>query len=90
VGHRVERQSPYAAPMSFLVVVLVILIVVGMLLWLGAIADAADYPSEDFAAVGRTKRSTITFIAVTLVFGGIWYWLAIRGGLRRAARTLDN
>jgi hypothetical protein len=76
--------------MSFLVVVLVILVVVGMLLWLGAIADAADYPPEDFAAVGRTKRSTILFIALTLVFGGVWYWMAIRSGLRRAATTLDN
>ena len=70
--------------------VLVILIVVGMLLWLGALADAADYPPEDYAAVGRTKRSTITFIALTLVVGGAWYWLAIWRGLRGAAKTLGN
>jgi hypothetical protein len=76
--------------MPFLILVLVILIVVGMLLWLGALADAADYPPEDFAAIGRTKRSTITFVALTLVVGGIWYWLAIRNGLRRAAKRLDN
>jgi len=72
--------------MSFLVVVLVILIVVGMLLWLGALADAADYPPEAFTAIGRTKRSTIVFIALTLVVGGVWYWMMIRAGLRRAAR----
>jgi hypothetical protein len=76
--------------MSFLVVVLVILIVVGMLLWLGALADAADYPPEDYVAVGRTKRSTITFIALTLVVGGIWYWMAIRRGLRSEAKRLGN
>ena len=76
--------------MSFLVVVLVILIVVGMLLWLGAIADAADYPPEDYVAIGRTKRSTITIIAVTIVFGGVWYWLAIRRRLRSTAERLGN
>ena len=70
--------------MSFLVVILVILIVVGMLLWLGALADAADYPPEAFTAIGRTKRSTI---ALTLVVGGIWYWVTIRARLRNAART---
>ncbi|MGZ4688883.1 MAG: hypothetical protein ACXVKA_00845 [Acidimicrobiia bacterium] len=70
-----------------LVVVLAIVLVVGMLVWLGALADASDYPAADFVAIGRTKRATITFIALTLAVGGVWYWLRVRGGLRRVARA---
>jgi hypothetical protein len=68
-----------------LLVIIAIVVVTGMLLWLGALADAADSPSEDFTAVGRTKRSTLAFVALTLVVGGAWYWLIIRPDLRRAS-----
>jgi hypothetical protein len=73
-------------PAPIIIVILAIVIVVGMLLWLGALADSADYPPDVFEAVGRTKRSTITFIAITLVVGGAWYWMKIRGPLRAEAR----
>ena len=73
-----------------LVVVLAIAIVIGMLLWLGALADLADYPPEDFVTLGRTKRATIRFVALTLVVGGAWYWLKIRGPLRAASRTPEG
>jgi hypothetical protein len=70
----------------FLIVLVAIVLVAGMLLWLGALADAVDSPPEAFAAIGRTKRSTIVLIALTWVFGGIWYWIAMRAELRRASR----
>jgi hypothetical protein len=76
--------------MMLLVVVLAILIVIGMLLWLGAIADLVDYPPEDFVALGRTKRATIRLVALTLVFGGVWYWLKLRGPLRAVSRTPEG
>jgi RsiW-degrading membrane proteinase PrsW (M82 family) len=68
--------------MAFLVVIVAIVIVVGLLLWLGAIADAADLPPEAFTELGRTKRATITLVALTFVFGGVWYWVSMRGRLR--------
>ena len=68
-----------------LVVLFAIAVVTGMLLWFGALADGVDTPAEAFTAVGRTKRATLVFVALTLVVGGVWYWLAIRPGLRRAS-----
>jgi len=73
----------------FLIVVIGIAIAVGMLLWGGALADAVDYEPEAFVAVGRTKRSTLVFIACTFGIGGFWYWVVIRGPVRRAALAIE-
>jgi hypothetical protein len=73
-------------PPPIVVVLVAISFVIGMLLWLGALADSADYPPDVFVAIGRTKRGTITFIALTLVIGGAWYWMKIRAPLRAEAR----
>ena len=67
-----------------LVVIIAIVVVTGMLLWFGALADGADTAPEVFTAAGRTKRSTLVFVGLTLVVGGVWYWAVIRPGLRRA------
>ncbi len=74
---------------TFLIVVIGIVVAIGMLLWGGALADAVDYEPEAFAAVGRTKRSTLVFIALTFAVGGFWYWVAIRGPVRRAALAIE-
>ena len=74
----------------FLFVLIAIALVMGMLLWLGALADGSDYPDEVFVALGRTKRKTLVLIGVTLVFGGAWYWLRIRPGLRSASTALGD
>jgi hypothetical protein len=67
-----------------LVVVIAIVLVGGMLLWMGALADAAQYDDAVFPAIGRTKRSTLTVVALTWAVGGAWYWLRAKPRLRRA------
>jgi hypothetical protein len=67
-----------------LLVVLAIVLVSGMLLWMGALADAAQYDDATFTAVGRTKGSTLIVVAVTWAFGGAYYWTKLKPGLRRA------
>jgi hypothetical protein len=74
---------------TFLIVIIGLVIAIGMLLWGGGLADAVDYEPEAFVAVGRTKRSTIVFIAATFAVGGFWYWVVIRGPVRRAALTIE-
>jgi hypothetical protein len=54
-----------------------------MLLWAGALADAAQYDAATFAAVDRTKSSVLILVAVTWGFGGAWYWLRLKPRLRR-------
>ena len=61
-----------------------IVLVAGMLLWMGALADGAQYEEREFAAIGRAKRSTVLLVAFTWAFGGAWYWLRIKPQLRRA------
>jgi hypothetical protein len=67
-----------------LVVVIAIVLVGGMLLWIGALADAAQFGDDDFAAIGRTKRATLTLVALTWAFGGAYYWMRLKPRLRRA------
>jgi hypothetical protein len=74
---------------TFLIAIIGIVIAVGMLLWGGGLADAVDYEPEAFVAVGRTKRSTLVFIALTFAVGGFWYWAFIRTPVRRAALELE-
>ena len=83
------RRHAAAMPPAFLVAVIGVVIVVSMTLWGGALADVVDYPPEAFAAVGRTKRSTLVFIALTLIIGALWYWFAIRADVRHAARAME-
>lgn len=68
----------------FLIVVVVIVGLAGMLVWVGALADAAQYDAATFTAVGRTKRATLTVVAITWAFGGLWYWLRLKRPLRAA------
>jgi hypothetical protein len=75
-GH--TRMSPFA------IVVIVIVGLSGMLLWVGALVDAAQYDAAIFRAVGRAKRATLTIVAVTWAFGGAWYWLRLKRPLRAA------
>jgi fumarate reductase subunit D len=74
----------------FLFVLIAIVLVMGMLLWLGALADGSDYAEEVFVAIGRTKGRTLVLVGLTLVFGGTWYWLRIRPGLRLASTALGD
>lgn len=72
------------------VVILTILIVVGMLLWFGAIADSADYPPAAYTAIGRNKGKTLWIIVLTLIVGAAWYWLKVRVPLRAADRAMGD
>ena len=65
-----------------LVVVIAIVLVAGMLLWMGALADAAQCGDADFAAIGRTKRATLALVALTWAFGGAYYWTRVKPRLR--------
>jgi hypothetical protein len=67
----------------FLFVVIAIVLVGGMLLWVGALVDAAQYDDAAFAAAGRVKRSTLTLVALTWAFGGGYYWAKIKPQLRQ-------
>jgi len=66
-----------------LVVLVAIVGVGGMLLWVGALVDAAQYDDDAFTAVDRAKRSTVLLVAFTWAFGGAWYWLRLKPRLRR-------
>jgi hypothetical protein len=61
-----------------LVVLIAIIGVGGMLLWIGALVDAAQYDDTRFAAIGRDKRSTVLLVTFTWALGGSWYWLRLK------------
>jgi hypothetical protein len=65
-------------------VLIAIVLVGGMLLWMGALADAGQCADRDFVAIGRTKRATLTLVALTWAFGGAYYWSRIKPQLRRS------
>ena len=62
----------------FLFIVIAIVGVTGMLLWVGALIDAAQYDDRFFDEIGRDKRPTVMLILFTWGFGGLWYWLRVR------------
>ena len=66
-----------------LFVAIAIVLVSGMLLWIGALVDAAQYDDAAFTALGREKRSTVLAVAFTWAFGAGWYWLRLKPRLRR-------
>jgi hypothetical protein len=69
---------PYAAPVPPLLIVLIVIVGVGgMLLWVGALVDAAQRDDARFTAIDRDKRSTALWILFTWAFGGAWYWLRV-------------
>jgi hypothetical protein len=68
-------------PLLFVVVAIVL--VAGMLLWMGALVDASQYDDAAFAALDREKRATVFGIAFTWAFGGAWYWLRLKPRLHR-------
>jgi hypothetical protein len=59
-----------------------IALVSGMLVWMGALADAAQYDEDTFVAAGRTKRGTLTLVGLTWGFGGLYYWLRLKRPLK--------
>ena len=61
-----------------------IALVSGMLVWMGALADAAQYDDGTFVAVGRTKRGTLILVGFTWGFGGLYYWLRLKRHLKGA------
>lgn len=65
-----------------LFVLIAIVGVTGMLLWVGALVDAAQHDDARFTAVGRGKRPTVMLILLTRAFGGAWYWLRLKPRLR--------
>jgi hypothetical protein len=67
-----------------LFVAIAIVLVGGMLLWVGALVDAAQYVEGTYEAVERDRRRTLLTIAVTWAFGGAWYWARIKPELRRS------
>jgi hypothetical protein len=66
-----------------LFVVIAIVLVGGMLLWMGALVDATSYDDDVYTSLGRKKRSIVLWIAFTWAFGGAWYWLRVKPLLRR-------
>ena len=50
----------------------------------GALVDAAQCDDAAFTGIGRTKRATITLVALTWAFGGAYYWLRIKPQFRRS------
>jgi hypothetical protein len=66
-----------------LFVTIAIVLVGGMLLWVGALADASSYPDAAFTALGREKRTTLVRVGFTWAFGGAWYWLRLKPKLQR-------
>ena len=65
-----------------LFVLIAIVGVTGMLLWVGALVDAAQYDDPAFDHIGRDKRPTVMLILFTWGFGGAWYWLQVKPQLR--------
>ncbi len=63
---------------------IIIALVSGMLVWMGALADAAQYEAATFTAVGRTKRGTLILVGLTWGFGGLYYWLRLKRPLKAA------
>jgi len=66
-----------------LFVLIAIVGVTGMLLWVGALVDAAQQDDATFDRIGRDKRPTVMLILFTWAFGGAWYWLRVKPRLRR-------
>ncbi len=66
-----------------LIVLIAVVAVGGMLVWAGALADAAQYDDATFSAAGRAKASTLALVALTWAFGGIYYWTRIKPVLKR-------
>jgi hypothetical protein len=66
-----------------LFVLIAIVLVCGMLVWVGALVDAAQYDEATFTAVGRERRTTIVLLVFTWGFGGAWYWMRLKPRLRR-------
>jgi hypothetical protein len=83
IDHGAERTAYAPAVPPLLVVLIAIVGVGGMLLWMGALVDAAQYEDASFTAIGRAKRSTVLLVLFTWAFGGAWYWLRIKPRLRR-------
>jgi uncharacterized protein (DUF486 family) len=73
-------------PLLFVLIVLVGL--TGMLLWVGALVDAAQYDDTWFDRIGRDKRPTVMLVLFTWGFGGLWYWLRVKPALTAASRDL--
>ena len=65
-----------------LFVLIAIVGVCGMLLWVGALVDAAQRDRAAFTAAGRAKRPTVLLVLFTWGFGGAWYWLRVKPELR--------
>jgi len=65
-----------------LFVLIAIVGVTGMLLWVGALVDAAQQDDATFDHIGRDKRPTVMLILFTWGFGGAWYWLRVKPQLR--------
>jgi hypothetical protein len=69
---------------ALLVVLVAIVLVGGMLLWMGALVDATQCDDAAFAGIGRTKRATVILILLTWAFGGAFYWLRIKPQFRKS------
>src|SRR3954451_18499577 len=73
------ERTTYAPPVPPLLFVLIAIVgVTGMLLWVGALVDAAQQDDARFTTIGRDKRPTVMLVLFTWGFGGAWYWLRVK------------
>jgi type VI protein secretion system component VasK len=68
----------------FVFMLIAVVGVSGLLVWVGALIDVAQYDPATFVAVNRTKRGTLTLVALTWAFGGLYYWLRLKQPLKAA------